>query len=295
MSKKQISSKVKGKKRVAVKAQAKSSHPKKPATKTKAVKFSVVTKKKTGSTKPTQSAVAKAKPKSKAKKTSSNKAAKKTSIQSKVLVKKPASKPIVSKSLSRPPKTRPIMKAGKNEDLLQSANIILKPSSQPKKIEELSPFHRKQLYKLEQLRDHILDQMQNQEQITRQRAEGSEASAFGMHQADAGSDSYDRDFALSLLSQEQDALYEIEEAIKRIFYGTYGICEMSGKEIPKARLEAIPYARFTVQCQAQIEKENKGRRRWDSNPASFMESPDLVDQDAEGANEDDESRREREQ
>ena len=42
----------------------------------------------------------------------------------------------------------------------------------------------------------------------RSRAEGNEASAFGMHQADAGSDSYDRDFALSLLSQEQDALYE---------------------------------------------------------------------------------------
>ena len=50
----------------------------------------------------------------------------------------------------------------------------------------------------------------------RSRAEGSEASAFGMHQADAGSDAYDRDFALSLLSQEQDSLYEIDEALKRI-------------------------------------------------------------------------------
>jgi RNA polymerase-binding transcription factor DksA len=59
----------------------------------------------------------------------------------------------------------------------------------------------------------------------------SEASAFGMHQADAGSDAYDRDFALSLLSQEQDALYEIEEALKRVEAGTYGICEMSGKPI----------------------------------------------------------------
>jgi RNA polymerase-binding transcription factor DksA len=172
--------------------------------------------------------------------------------------------------------------------------LILKPRSEPKKLEELSPFHRKQLERLEELRDHILDQMQNQEQITRQRAEGSEASAYGMHQADAGSDSYDRDFALSLLSQEQDALYEIEEAIKRIYYGTYGICEMSGKEIPRARLEAIPYARFTVECQAQIEKENKGRRRWDSTPVSFMESPDFVDQELEGNNADEESRRDRE-
>ena len=63
------------------------------------------------------------------------------------------------------------------------------------------------------LRDSILDSMNGVAKDTlRARAEGSEASAFGMHQADAGSDSYDRDFALSLLSQEQDALYEIEEA-----------------------------------------------------------------------------------
>ena len=53
-----------------------------------------------------------------------------------------------------------------------------------------------------------------------------------MHQADAGSDAYDRDFALSLLSQEQDALYEIDQALKRIELGTYGVCEMSGKQFP---------------------------------------------------------------
>jgi ribosomal protein L33 len=81
--------------------------------------------------------------------------------------------------------------------------------------------------------------------------------AFGMHQADAGSDAYDRDFALSLLSKEQDGLYEIEEALKRIDLGTYGICEISNKPIAHARLEAIPFARYTVECQSQIEKQNK--------------------------------------
>ena len=94
----------------------------------------------------------------------------------------------------------------------------------------------------------------------RNKAEGSEASAFGMHQADAGSDAYDRDFALSLLSQEQDALYEIEEAIKRIDRGSYGNCEMSGKPIAHARLEAIPFTRYTVECQSQLEKQNKVSR-----------------------------------
>ncbi len=81
-----------------------------------------------------------------------------------------------------------------------------------------------------------------------------------MHQADAGSDAYDRDFALNLLSQEQDALYEIDEALKRIELGTYGVCEMSGKPINHERLEAIPFTRFTVECQSQIERQNKAQR-----------------------------------
>jgi DnaK suppressor protein len=125
----------------------------------------------------------------------------------------------------------------------------------------LDPFTRGQKDRLLQLRDAMVDSMAGVAQDTlRARAEGSEASAFGMHQADAGSDAYDRDFALSLLSQEQDALYEIDEALKRIELGTYGKCEMSGKPISRARLEAIPFARFTVECQSQLEKQGKASR-----------------------------------
>jgi DnaK suppressor protein len=125
----------------------------------------------------------------------------------------------------------------------------------------LDPFTKQQKEKLLQLRDAMVDSMAGVAQDTlRSRAEGSEASAFGMHQADAGSDAYDRDFALSLLSQEQDALYEIDQALKRIELGTYGVCEMSSKQIPRARLEAIPFARFTVECQSQLEKQNKASR-----------------------------------
>ncbi len=134
----------------------------------------------------------------------------------------------------------------------------------PKKLPnngQTTPFLVKQHERLLHLRDNILDSMNGVAKDTlRSRAEGSEASAFGMHQADAGSDAYDRDFALSLLSQEQDALYEIEEALKRIEQGSYGVCEMSGKAIAHARLEAIPFARYTVECQAQIEKQTKMQR-----------------------------------
>lgn len=126
---------------------------------------------------------------------------------------------------------------------------------------KITPFQKAQREKLQALRDLILDSMAGVAKDTlRSRPEGGEASAFGMHQADAGSDAYDKDFALSLLSQEQDALYEIEEAMKRVDAGTYGICEMSGKQIMIARLEALPFARYTVECQAELERTKRHQR-----------------------------------
>ena len=149
-------------------------------------------------------------------------------------------------------------------------------------------FYDRSKQRLLELRDHFLDQMQSVAQNSlRSRSESNEASAVGQHQADAGSDAYEKDFALSLLSQEQDALYEIEEALKRLDVGTYGVCEMSGKPIPHARLEAIPFARFTVECQQQLEKENRGRRRWDTAP-QFMDSAEaFADEEEEPADDDD--------
>ena len=143
------------------------------------------------------------------------------------------------------------------------------------------------------LRDHFLDQMQSVAQDSlRSRAENNEASAVGQHQADAGSDAYEKDFALSLLSAEQDALYEIEEALKRIELGSYGVCEMSNKFIPYARLEAIPFARFTVECQQQLEKENRGRRRWDTAP-QFMDSAEAFADEEEESTDDDDKKKEK--
>ena len=152
-------------------------------------------------------------------------------------------------------------------------------------------FIEKQKQRLLELRDHLLDQMQGVAQDNlRSRPEGSEASAFGMHQADAGSDAYEKDFALSLLSQEQDALYEIEEALKRVEMNAYGVCEMSAKPIPQARLEAIPFARFTVECQEQLERENRGRRRWETTPQFMDSAENLTDEDEESGDEDERKR-----
>lgn len=254
-----------------------------------------------------------------AKKEAKSKAAAKIvskTVSKKAVAKKPAPKPVAKpavkktvtpvKATPKPkPKTKPKAKAAPAKPapirlITKPVKKATKPAPKPIVVEKapeikkpIGTLHSKafiatQMQRLIELRDHILDQMHGVAQDTlRVKAEGSEASAFGMHQADAGSDAYDKDFALSLLSQEQDALYEIEEALKRIQGGTYGVCEMSNEVIPKVRLEAIPHARFTVKCQAQMERENKGRRRWDTVP-QFMDSADaLVDEDDDGAEEDD--------
>jgi RNA polymerase-binding transcription factor DksA len=203
---------------------------------------------------------------------------------------KPASK-AVPKAKTPASKASPVKSAPKAEKELNGAeNGADKPALNlraPRDAKSLV-FYDRSKQRLLELRDHFLDQMQSVAQNSlRSRSESNEASAVGQHQADAGSDAYEKDFALSLLSQEQDALYEIEEALKRIELGTYGVCEMSGKAIPHARLEAIPFARFTVECQQQLEKENRGRRRWDTAP-QFMDSAEaFADEEEEPADDDD--------
>jgi DnaK suppressor protein len=121
--------------------------------------------------------------------------------------------------------------------------------------EQINPRWRKHLSRLLNLREHLLKQ---------QRAQFNDAiedsPTFSMHMADAGTDSYDRDLALSMLSHEQDAVYEVEEALNRIRDGTYGICELTGRKIPAARLEAILWTRFTAEAEKTLEKKGAFQR-----------------------------------
>lgn len=87
-----------------------------------------------------------------------------------------------------------------------------------------------------------------------------EKPVFSLHMADAGTDNYDQDFALSMISSEQDAIYEIEEAINRIINGTYGICQLTGKKIEPQRLTAIPWTRFSITAEKQLEQEGRIQR-----------------------------------
>jgi len=121
---------------------------------------------------------------------------------------------------------------------------------------EIKPEWVKFYNRLLELRDQLMRQMNG---LAKESAQ--EMAGYSLHMADSGTDNFDRDFALSLLSSDQDAIYEIEEALKRIEKNTYGICELTGKPIPKSRLEAIPWTRFTVQAQAQLERDGVLRQR----------------------------------
>ncbi len=85
--------------------------------------------------------------------------------------------------------------------------------------------------------------------------------SYSLHMGDSGTDNFDRDLALGMLSSDQEAMFEIEEALRRIEKGTFGICEFTGKKIPKSRLDVNPWARFTVEAQLQLEKEGALRQR----------------------------------
>ena len=72
-----------------------------------------------------------------------------------------------------------------------------------------------------------------------------ECPEFSTHLGDAASHAFERDLTLSVISFEREKLYEIEAALKRIDDGSYSICELTGQPIPKTRLDAIPWARFS--------------------------------------------------
>jgi len=151
-------------------------------------------------------------------------------------------------SLARPKKAGPATAAS----ILGNAAVPSNPNGRPKIKAQWAKFYRILL----DLRERLLHQMSG---LAKESAE--EMSSYSLHMADCGTDNFDRDFALSLLSSDQDAIYEIEEALKRIERNTYGICELTGKSIPLTRLEAIPWTRFTVEAQNQLERDGALRQR----------------------------------
>ena len=96
--------------------------------------------------------------------------------------------------------------------------------------------------------------------------DAGDLSGYSQHLADAGTDTADRDFALSLISNEQEALKEIADAIERMKKGSYGTCEITSKPIPAARLIAVPFTRYSLEGQKELERNRRAHRRRGGNP-----------------------------
>lgn len=99
--------------------------------------------------------------------------------------------------------------------------------------------------------DFALDHLQSESE----QENLSELSTAAQHQADLGTETFDRERDLSILEQVEAELADVEHALERLENGSYGTCEACGRPIDEARLEAQPATRFCVDDQAAAERE----------------------------------------
>lgn len=86
-----------------------------------------------------------------------------------------------------------------------------------------------------------------------QKDASGEVSGYSMHPADMGTDSMEMEKAYLIGAAGGEALEDIDEALRNIDKGIYGVCEACGEEIPRERLEAVPYAKLCIKCKARAE------------------------------------------
>ena len=82
-------------------------------------------------------------------------------------------------------------------------------------------------------------------------------SAYTVHMADMAADTYERELSMDLVSSEQEILYQIDDALKRLDDGSYGICQQCNQPILMSRLKAVPYASLCISCQRVKEQKHK--------------------------------------
>jgi DnaK suppressor protein len=110
-----------------------------------------------------------------------------------------------------------------------------------------------------EIRDNIIKEFTTKEEGFSQSIKESsgEHSAYSFHLADIGTDTDEREKSFIVASMESDVLDEIEDTLKKIHRGEFGLCEKCGVEINKERLEAIPYARLCLDCKSNEEYSQK--------------------------------------
>lgn len=97
--------------------------------------------------------------------------------------------------------------------------------------------------------------------------QGSNLSNMPIHMADVGTDNFEQEFTLGLIESERQILREIQDALRRIEDGTYGICQGTGNPIPKVRLEAVPWAKYSLEYARALEAGTVRRESDDDHHA----------------------------
>ncbi len=89
------------------------------------------------------------------------------------------------------------------------------------------------------------------------REASGDLSGYTIHMADMAADTYERELSMNIVSSEQEILYQIDDALKRLEEGSYGVCQQCNQPIAMSRLKAVPYASMCINCQRAKEQKNK--------------------------------------
>ena len=92
---------------------------------------------------------------------------------------------------------------------------------------------------------------------TSPRDASGDLSAYTVHMADMAADTYERELSMNIVSSEQEILYQIDDALKRLDDGSFGICQQCNQAITMSRLRAVPYASLCIECQRSKERKSK--------------------------------------
>lgn len=188
------------------------------------------------------------------------KVAKKVPASAKAAAGKPAKKKTAKKKVAK--KKAPVKKIVRKKAVLKKTSVK-KVKRIPVETLETKQIKPRKVYKAAEIRE-FKELLLN----LRERVSGEYSSLKGDNMAanqrdpslsDQGTDTFDREMELNMMGSEQEVIFEIDAALRRIEKGTYGICELTEEVIPKARLSALPYVRYTVQAQEELER---GRARF---------------------------------
>jgi len=203
------------------------------------------------------------------KKTAKKAPSKKTVSKKKTTKKAPASaKATAGKPAKKKAAKKKVAKKAPVKKVILKQAVLKKPSAKkvkriPVETIEAKKIKPRKVYKASEIREFKERLLNLRERVSGEYSalsrDNMAANQRDPSLSDQGTDTFDREMELNMMGSEQEVIFEIDAALRRIEKGTYGICELTEEVIPKARLMALPYVRYTVQAQSELER---GRARF---------------------------------